>query len=246
MTLRLRNAIMFLLAIFTLWAPVFIVSRFFSNELTLNLQTIQEVLPILILSVFSTAACISIFLSFRNTASPEIFFFYIFIFSFIFDSVKLFDFNLYGMLATRIVYYGKFLGAMAVFSAGLFTTGIEYRRMEITAVTIFTLPAALVFVLPVDITSAIPGGTFAIGGFAEITVALIVLNLMGILNFIVAGIKNENNVYRIIGIGILLALAGREILFYWSGFYLSAAGFIILLGGTLITNLQTHSIYLWD
>ena len=75
------------------------------------------------------------------------------------------------MVPTRLVYYGLFTGTLALFSSGLFTTGLEYQRMEIATVIILTLPAALVLVLPVDVTSSIPGGTWEIGRFYEITAA---------------------------------------------------------------------------
>ena len=237
---------MILLAIISVTGPALIIEQFISGGVDLTFQGIEEFLPIVFLVLFTTTACIVIFLSFRNTASSEIFFFYIFIFSFIFDVFKTFNFDLYGMTATRIIYYGRFLGALAIFCAGLFTTGVEYRRMGIATVIIIALPAALVLVLPVDITAEIPGGTYAIGSFIEITVTVSVLQLMGFLNFLIAGMKNESRIYKIIAASMITAVCGRELMFYFSDFYFTAGGLVLLITGSIITSLKIHSLYLWD
>ncbi len=246
MTLRLRNTIMILLTIAAFAGFLMILQSLVRGGIIINEETLPKIISIVMLSLFSTIACIIIFFSFRNTASAEIFFFFVFIFSLIFDIVKLADFDLYGMTATRIIYYGRFLGTLALFFAGLFTTGLEYQKMGITAVILFLLPIALVLVLPVDITSIVAGGTCEIGRFHEIVTALSVLNLMAVLNFFIAWQKNESGDYLLIAAGIFLAEAGREIIYYTQGIILPSAGFLLLAGGIVIMGLKTHRLYLWD
>ena len=252
MTLRLRNLLLILLAVVSA-AGFAIIGRGILKSEGLSYSVVIDWLPAICLNLFSTICCIIIFFTFRNTSSSEIFFYFIFVFSVVFD---LFRFNsmlvpafpvltVFPMAATRLVYYGRFLGALSLFSAGLFTTGLEYQRMSITAIVILFLPAALVLVLPVDVTSPVAGGTFEIGSFHEITIVLSLLHAIAVLNFIIAGLKNESREYLIIAAGLFIAVLGREIVFYFSG-WLPAAGFILILAGSVLFGLRTHRLYLWN
>ena len=252
MTLRLRNILLLILASVSAICFLFLVYQFtVSGQMTA--ESLRKFLPVTVLILFGTVSCIMIFISFRNTASSEIFFYYIFIFSLIFDLFRFTDllfadlhiFSVYTMAPTRIVYYGRFLGALALFSAGLFTTGLEYQRMGITTLLIFILPAALTAVLPVDVTSTVPGGTLQIGRFHEIVIAMEILNLAAVLNFLIAGIKNESREYGFIAAGLLTVIAGRELLFFLGG-WIDIAGFVMMLAGSLVFSLRIHRLYLWD
>ncbi|HAK46824.1 MAG TPA: hypothetical protein DCO79_13015 [Spirochaeta sp.] len=252
MTLRLRNTLLISLA-FVSAAGLAIIARTIVFNENITGAYLLEWLPMIILNLFATITCIIIFFTFRNTASSEIFFYYIFIFSFIFDIFRFSHlltpafpiFTVYPMAATRLAYYGRFAGALSLFSAGLFTTGLEYQRMSITSLIILVLPAVLVIVLPVDVSSSVPGGTWEIGRFHEITIALSLLHLFAILNFLIAGQKNESREYLIIAASLLTAICGRELIFYFTG-WVPAAGFILMLGGTISFGLRTHRLYLWD
>ena len=252
MTLRLRNALLISLAVVSAGGFVLIISGIINNGSISDLN-ILEWLPVICLNLFSTLSCIIIFFSFRNTASSEIFFFYIFIFSFVFDVFRFSSLliptysilTVFPMAATRLVYYGRFLGALSLFSAGLFTTGLEYQRMSITSIIILVLPAALVLVLPVDVTTPVPGGTWQLSRFHDITIALSLFHLIAVLNFIIAGLKNESREYLIIAVSLFIAVCGRELTYYFTG-WLPLAGFIMMVGGSLSFGLRIHRLYLWD
>ena len=149
-------------------------------------------------------------------------------------------------MPTRLVYYGRFMGAIAIVSAGLFATGLEYQRMGTAALIALLLPAALVMVLPVDSTSSIPGDTWEIGKFYEIAISIGILHLIAGVNFIIAGIKNESRDYFIIATAVFSAVCGRELLFYFNSTIIQSAGFLLLLFGTILFGLRTHRLYLWD
>ena len=246
MTLRLRNTLLILLSTVSAGAPILLARTLIVNDFNFIRFPLIQFIVIAVLAVFSTTTCIIIFLSFRNTASSEIFFFFIFIFSVIFDIFKLADTDLYGMSVTRIVYYGLFMGALSVFCAGLFTTGLEYQRMGIAAIIVFLLPAALVLILPVDTSSNVAGGTYEIGRFHEISIALLILHLMAVLNFIIAGLKNESREYLLIAAGLFIAVSGRALMYYFSGPVIIGIGFALLVSGTIIFALRIHRLYLWD
>ena len=254
MTLRLRNLILIILSFISLavlGAAVYIGVGGYS---AIDAASMQQIVPVSALLLFSTVAGIVIFLSFRNTASAEIFFFYFFIFSLLFDIFKIVvilfpDASLpfsYGMIATRLVYFGRFAGTLALFSSGLFSSGMEYQRMGIVFLFIIILSAALVWLLPVDISSTVAGGTWELGRFIELLIAVIFLEIVSVVNFTVAGRKNENPEYIIIAAALFLTVAGREILFFIPGYVSTAIGTALIVCGSIIFGLRTHGLYLWE
>ena len=254
MTLRLRNFILILLAMLTISGLAVMSYGVVVNQSQITLDSLSILIPIAGLMLFSAVACIIIFFTFRNTASAEIFFFYIFIFTFAIDIFKIVILMIpgsalpfsYGMITTRIVYFGRFLGALSLFCSGLFSAGMEYQRMGTVFSVIIILSAALVWLLPVDISSNVPGQTWEIGNFPEITIALGLFQLIAILNFIIAGLKNENHEYLIIAAGLALSAIGREVLYYMPGYILSAFGFLLLCAGAILFGIRTHRLYLWE
>jgi len=254
MTLRLRNFILILIALISITGLTLLIFGIFDNMTLITDEILSAHMPIAIQLLFSSIACIIIFSTFRNTASAEIFFFYIFIFTFSFDIFKIVILMLpeaslpfsYGMITTRLVYFGRFLGAMALFSSGLFSSGLEYQRMGLVFSVSIVLSGALVWLLPVDISSSVPGQTWELGNFLEIAIAIGVLKLIAILNFVIAGLKNENHEYLLIAVGLFLTASGREILYYIPGYIASAVGVLLLLSGTVIFGLRTHQLYLWE
>jgi hypothetical protein len=225
-----------------------------NNMNIISPDSLNFIFILLFLLAFCTAAGITIFISFRNTASAEIFFFYIFIFAVIFDTFKIAFLVLppseitltYGMLATKLVYFGRFLGALSLFSAGLFATGLEYQRTGMVFIASIIASATLVWLLPVDSTSIVPGNTWELGNFHEMIIAVGLFEAMGVINFLIAGMKSETLEYRIIAAGLLTAAAGREILYFIPGIILPAAGYAALVAGTVIFSRQVHRLYLWE
>jgi hypothetical protein len=227
---------------------------FIKNQDLITTEFFPVLIQISVLMLFSTITCVIIFFSFRNTASAEIFFFYIFIFTFSIDIFKIVILMIpnaplpfgYGMITTRIVYFGRLLGTLSLFSSGLFSAGLEYQRMGTVFLVTIILSAALVWLLPVDVSSSVPGNTWEIGKFLEITVALGLFQLIAVLNFIIAGLKNENKEYLFLAAGIFLAAAGRELLYFLPGYITTAAGMVLLISGTILFGLRTHQLYLWE
>ncbi len=253
MTLRLRNILLIIFTAFSAACLVFTVKELISSG-SFTPAGILQFLPVLFIAFYAAVSCIVIFFSFRNTVSSEIYFFFIFIFSTVFDIFRsaglssnlLPLFSVYSMVPTRLVYYGLFAGALALFCSGLFTTGLEYQKIGVATVIILALPAALVIVLPVDLASAVPGGTWEIGRFYEITIALAVFQLLGVLNFIIAGIRNESREYSFIAAALLIAVCARALIFYFENIFAITAGFLLLIAGTILFADRTHKLYLWD
>lgn len=254
MTLRLRNTSMLLLSVLITLMTISFIILFVRSAGNVESINLQQFISVLATMVFATAACFVIFISFRNTASAEIFFFFLFLCSFCFDMFKegliiINDISLpfsYSMFMTRVVYFGRFFGVVALFCSGLFSTGLEYQRMSMMFLISVIIAVGLVSLLPVDLSRNIPGGTRELGSFLEIYIILILLQLISVVNFIIASNKNENTDYLFLAGSLILTVAGRELLFLMPGIAAASAGFVLLVSGTVVFGLKTHRIYLWE
>ena len=252
MTLRLRNILLVALSSISAIGTVFIIFSFFIKLTTENTMP-SSILALMIISLFSTIFCFATYYSFRNTTSFEIFFYFLFVFSIFFDIFRITEvfkltegfWTLYPMLGTRLTYYGRFVGTLSLLCAGLFATGLEYQRIGNIAIVVMFIPIILVIIMPIDISTVIIGGTYQIGGFREIFATIFFLNILAILNFIIAGFKNENNDYFLISIFLFISICGRELYFYSNQLLYNICGLFLLTTGAVLFSKRIHKLYLW-
>jgi hypothetical protein len=214
---------------------------------------LQGILPLVLLNFFILAAGILILLSFRKTSSPEIFFLFLFLMSLGTESFRLgllylnimnipFEF---GLLLSRFVYFGRLMGTLALFSAGLFSCGIPYQRLEITLGSCFLVALALASNLPLE--SGVQGWDLLYRNSltTEFALGLLTVELLGMGNLLYAvKVHNDRNYYALaLGTGALIL--GKFLIFSGEGLIPGIAGIAALAGGTLLFGKKTHQIYLW-
>jgi hypothetical protein len=204
--------------------------------------------------VFSITAVTILYFSFKKTTSAEIFFFIIFLVTMTFDSLKA-GFALfavanvspfYGVLLTRMVYFSRFLGTLAILAAGLFAHGAEYQRMEIYLGAAFLLSVSLSTAMPVDFTVTDLSLLYAVGNARELGIVSVLFLTFGVFNFVLYAIQNSSRDYALIGIGLALTVIGREMLFFMHGPIAPIAAFVMLIGGTTLFSERTHAVHLWS
>ena len=203
--------------------------------------------------IFSVAAVLVLYFSFRKTASPEIFFFILFVMSMSFDAVKmlhiLFDVTAippyFDTILTRVIVFGKSFGTLCLFACGLFAVGVSYERLEIVLVTALLLAFALSASLPVDMTSIEPNFVMTTGYERELSIITYVLYAFAVGNFLLAAFQTANKSYILIGLGMAMVMVGREILYYrYDGLSVIVA-FVLLVAGSTLFGEQTHEVHLW-
>lgn len=204
--------------------------------------------------LFSITAVTILYFSFRKTTSAEIFFFIIFLVTMTFDSMKA-GFALlavqnvspfYGVLLTRMIYFGRFLGTLVILAAGLFAHGAEYQRMEIYLGAAFLLSVSLSTAMPVDFTVFDGNLLYAVGNSRELGIVSVLFLAFGVFNFLLYAIQNRSTDYALIGLGLALAVVGREMLFFMQGPIAPIAAFVMLIGGTTLFGERTHAVHLWS
>ena len=214
---------------------------------------LQGILPLMLLNIFILSAGILLLLSFRKTSSPEIFFFFVFLLSLGTESFRLgllylnirsipFDF---GLLLSRFVYFGRLTVTLALFSAGLFSCGIPYQRLELTLGSCFLVALALASNLPLE--SGVQGWDLLYRNSlsSEFTLGLLTVELLGLGNLLYAvKIHNDRNYYAL-AFGMGAVILGKYLVFSGEGLILGIAGIAFLAGGTILFGKKTHQIYLW-
>lgn len=204
--------------------------------------------------VFTIAAVTILYFSFRKTTSAEIFFFIIFIVTIAFDSLKagfalfsVLNFSpYYGVILTRSVYFGRFLGTLAVLAAGIFAHGAEYQRMEIYLGVAFLLAFSLSAAVPVDFTVTEFNLLYAVGNSRELGIVSVLFLSFGVFNFVLFAIQNASRDHALIAGGLALTVAGREMLFFMDGSIALITAFVMLIGGVTLFSERTHAVHLWS
>jgi hypothetical protein len=203
--------------------------------------------------IFAIASVTILYFSFRKTTSAEIFFFIIFIVTMAFDSLKaglalftVMDFSpYYGVLLTRVVYFSRFLGTLAVLAAGLFAHGAEYQRMEIYLGVAFLLSLSLSAAIPVDFTVTDRNLLHVVGNSRELGIVSVLFLFFGVFNFVLYAFQNGSTDHALIGLGLALTVIGREMLFFMNGSIALVTAFILLIGGVTLFSERTHAVHLW-
>jgi len=203
--------------------------------------------------VYALVAMVILYFSFRKTKSPEIFFFIIFLVSMCFDSLKalfvLFNtINVapyYGVLLTRAVYFGRFLGTLAILVSGLFSLGAEYQRMEIYIGVAFLLAFTLSAAITVDMTQIDSINLYKMGHARELSLISVIFLFFGVFNYVLNAVQNSSKDHLLIAAGLTLVIAGRELLFYTNSAIYAAIAFILLVSGAILFGERTHAVHLW-
>jgi hypothetical protein len=199
------------------------------------------------------AASLVLFFSFRKTASAEIFLFILFLVSMSFDALKtlhiVFDVTavppFYGTLVARGIYFGRFFGMLCIFACGLFTTGMQYERLEIVLVSGILLSLVLAATIPIDMTRLEENFIMPTIYAREIGIVAVVLYLLALLNYLLAAMQTGNRTYLLICAGVAMAIVGRELVFYRVDGFSVILGFALLIAGSTLFGERTHEVHLW-
>ena len=245
------------LLLFAYVATIVLIFRSVTPE-NLQSETNATMVPILFALLTELLFCILsvaiLYLAFRKTSSPEVFYFIVFLVAMAFDSIKVFQIfievhnasPLYGVLATRITYFGKFLGTLCIFSSGLSISGVQRQKTEIYLGIGLLLSFLLAATVPIDMTTIEKNLVYHIGNRTEIIIAGVLFLGFTLISFALAAIQTGKKDFLLMGLGIALTAAGRELLFYTNDPIMLIVSFLLLIGGVTIFGERTHAVYLWS
>lgn len=220
---------------------------------------VTEDKPILLISVLGLQAAVSggallgLFLFFRKTPSPEVFFFQFALLGFAFTSLRLLAIpasyyitSLFTLLPlTKFIFFGRLFAVLCLFLSGLFSTGLTFQKQGVYLSTAFMIAVVIAATIPVDCTHfALPLICDA-GKTTGFSLAFYILSLFSILNYVyAAGLHSDRN-YAYNAAALVLVIVGIQLSYYFAHSWPGVIGLVLVILGTFIFAHRTHTIYLW-
>ncbi len=223
------------------------------NGLTLNYSPYNVLYLILIKNLFVVSAGLILRNLFKNTASPEMFFFSIAILVLSFTSLRslflvdgFLGYPVYlSEIISRTVYFGEIVIILCLFTSGLFTTGISFQKQQSFFLLITLISFILSSSIPIDLLETniiLLKGT---GSEYGMNIIFIILQLFAVLNFLVGAIKNNSRDYLFLALAVGMISIGNEILFSLIPGILSYMAVLSLISGTALFGYKIYKIYQW-
>ena len=229
------------------------------SSLNTPLSTFPRTLPLRIIStavhalvLLGSGAGISLFL--RKSNYPEFTFFIFGLLSFAGIGILNFPPVLllagypvpYAQVFLRIFYFFWCLGAVFFFLAGLFPNGIPNLKQH----TFFVIAAAgtltVILLVPIDTRQMLTSFPYAQQLSAgPLPLFIRMVSVLGVCNFIAAGIRAASRFSLAASLGMALVLAGNELYFIPHPAAV-AAGPLLIFSGTLLYSTMIYREYMWS
>jgi len=208
---------------------------------------------ILVTVACSLAGIILIYYFFENTQSPEILFFGLFINSFSFEFIRIllplkqvFPFpSMYLITSFRVLFFGRNLGLFSLFAAGVYAAGMDMQKQQNVFLMLALASLFISLSIPIDILVWDSAFVLLNGYYAMFRIAEAGILLITITTFFVSAYTRSSRNYIIIGIGALLALVGRNVLFSSDNWITPLFGIFLLGVGMWLVCTRLHREYLW-
>lgn len=190
---------------------------------------------------------------FKKTASPELFFYIIFLFSFSFESFRLINIFInyyeipvhFGMLNSRLIYFGRLFGLVSLLCSSLYALDIKYQKFGTLLGGAAFLSLIVAYTLPLDSSVFLTNFLYRPGDEQGLFLLNISFMVFIVMNFIIAAIKKERR-YFLIMLAVILVLAGRELLFFAIHPGSIIPGLLLVVFGTGFFSRQIDKIYFWS
>jgi len=203
--------------------------------------------------LFSFIGMLVIHFSFERTSAPEILYIAFFTISFSFEAIRLilplyliFNFpSFYLLIAARILLFARYFGLFSLFTASVFAAGFETQRTRNVILVLFVAVLFVTLGVPID-TQSWDTAFNMISGYASMFRLIEVIAFLAtVISFLVAAYIRSSLDYVYVGIGVILALAGKGILLgtdNWAG---PVPGILLLSFGTGFLCSKLHKLHLW-
>jgi hypothetical protein len=190
---------------------------------------------------------------YQRTASAEIFFFMFFLFSISFEVIWLWSGVaivtgapvFLGILLSKILLFGRFFGLISLLFSSLYAIEMSYQKFPILMLSPVLISLALTYTLPIDSSALTNNFLYKLGDIKSHWIVTIVLEIVTILNFLIAAYKREKPSFAWIALGVLLILLGREMLIFMHSPLPIAISILLAIIGIWLFSRQIYRIYLW-
>ena len=202
---------------------------------------------------YSFASITLIYFFFEKTQSPEIIFFGFFAFSLSFEAARIiiplrvpFSFPaMYLTIAAQVLLFGRYFGLFSLFAASVYAAGFDSQKQR--NIFFMLILSALVIALTVPVDGLVWDSTFKLlSGYGPMF-AIVEAGIAAatIITFLISAFTRGSRTYILIGLGTLMAYAGRNMLLNADTWVIPAAGILFLGLGTWLICSRLHKEYLW-
>lgn len=190
--------------------------------------------------------------SFRRSPSPEVFFFRIFMLTLPFNVFRLLIPEVssgtvpatWGLMATRIVWFARFFGFVALLNIGAFAADIPFRRSG-SILGMGTLAAIVIAaMLPLDITQPVGNLLYREGTETSLALSCIVMEILAVLCLTGVSASRANPRYYMLSASLLIIIFGADLLFFVSSPLILPGAVALIIGFMLFVG-QIRKIYQW-
>lgn len=202
----------------------------------------------------ATALLAGVLAVFRKTSSAEIFFFSFWALSLALECGRVAVFRLAAGTATdasieyasRVVLAGRYIGSLALFASGLFAVGLRSEQPGSFAVALVAIGGAFAVAVPLD-TGVYLGTLVLRPGYPWIDVALAALAaVVTLANYLRAAAVTGERGYVQAGLGLLVAVIGRQVLeSAWNPLLILPGAALVGFGSWILIR-RLHAYYLWQ
>jgi len=226
--------------------------QFFINRLfDSNYYAVHTSLAAAVLFSFIGMCLIHFF--FERTSAPEILFIAFFTISFSFEAIRLvlplyliFNYpSYYLLIAARTLLFARYFSIFSLFAASVYAAGFETQKTRNVILVLFVAVLFVTLKVPIDtqnwdtVFNLINGYTYM---FRLIEV---IAFLTTVISFLVAAYIRSSPDYIYVGVGVIIALSGKNILLgtdNWAG---PIPGILLLSFGTWFLCSKLHKLHLW-
>ncbi|HEY9595133.1 MAG TPA: hypothetical protein VHE79_11685 [Spirochaetia bacterium] len=136
-----------------------------------------------------------------------------------------------GVFLTRVVYWGRFAGLLALLIASLYCVDMKYRRFGVLIAVDFLVSFAITAYIPIDRTIFLAQLTWKLGDEQGVWFVNIAIGVLIVLTGLLGAATRRDPRMLIVAGGFLLLLAAREVLFFAGSVALLAGGLGALVAG---------------
>jgi len=223
------------------------------TEKILNSDYIAVHVSLILSVVFSLVGMIFIHAFFERTSTPEILFIAIFTISFAFEALRLilplqviFNFpSFYMLLANRILFFARFFCIFALFAASICAAGLEVQKIRNVILIIIIADLIITMGVPIDVLNRDTALNMINGFNSMFRVIELIVFITTMASFLIAARNKGSKEYNFVAIGIMAALAGRNILLNLDNWLSPILGILLLAFGTWFLCSKLHKIHLW-
>ncbi|MCL2381284.1 MAG: hypothetical protein FWC64_06785 [Treponema sp.] len=190
---------------------------------------------------------------FEKTQSPEILFFGLFVISLSFEFVRLmiplrtvFAFPaMYIISGSRVLIFARYFGLFSLFAASVYAAGLDAQKQQNTFFILVLAALIIAMHIPIDgivwDSALVPWSGYG-SMFAVVEAGILAVT---VITFFISAYTRGSRAYVHIGLGALLAFAGRTMLINSDTWVTPLPGFLALVAGTWIIASRLRREYLW-